>query len=74
MKDLKREELFDQLCRSLEGGNRKIHVVYENGEGKEEAIKRYLKETGSFIGSSDVTLLVVYDESKPEDSSLMGRL
>lgn len=63
MKDLKREELFDQLCRSLEGGNRKIHVVYVNsGEGKEEAIKRYLKETGSFIGSSDIVLMVIYDE------------
>jgi len=75
LKDLKREELFDQLCKSLEEGGEKMHVIYVNpGEGKKEAKKRYCAETGSFIGNNDVLLLVIYDESKPEDSSLMGRL
>ena len=63
MKDLKREELFDQLCRSLEGGKPRMHVVYVNdGETEKEAKERYLKETGSFIGNSDIVLLVVYGD------------
>ena len=67
-KDLRREELFDQLCRSLEGGNSKMHVVYVNPEEtKKEAEKRYCAETGSFIGDSDVVLLVIYDDHLQPD-------
>lgn len=40
-----------------------MHVVYINpGEGKKEAEKRYCAETGSFIGDSDIVLLVIYDD------------
>ena len=63
LKDLKREELFDQLCRSLEEGGGKMHVIYVNpGETKQEAKERYCDEKGFFIGNSDVVLLVIYDD------------
>ena len=68
MKDLKREELFDQLCRLLEEGGGKMHVIYINpGETKKEARERYCAETGSFIGDSDIVLMVIYDDHLQPD-------
>jgi len=63
LKDSKRDELFDRLCRSLEEGNRKIHVIYvDDGETTKQAEDRYIRETGSSIEAGDVMLLVVYDD------------
>ncbi|MBW2105773.1 MAG: hypothetical protein JRI26_07075 [Deltaproteobacteria bacterium] len=45
-----------------------MHVIYINsGETKKEAKERYCAETGCSIGTSDVVLMVIYDDHLQAD-------
>ena len=64
-KDSRKEVLYGQLLTSLEGGNRRAHVIcVDPDETEKEAKERYLKETGASIGANDTVWVIILVSAK----------